>query len=102
MRNFLTAEEVTILQEAHHDSRLKKRADRIKAILFLNQGFSFEQTARLLMLDEGTIRRYVKEFKEGGVDLLVEDNYSGSESFLTTFEQQELVLYLKRNYLSYC
>ena len=59
-----------MLREAHHDSRLRKRADRIKAILFLNQGFSYEQTVRLLMLDEGTIRRYVKEIKQGGVELL--------------------------------
>src|SRR3989338_3029943 len=95
MKNFLTAQEVVILREAHYDSRFRKRADRIKAILFLNQGFSFEQTAKLLMLDEGTIRRYLKEFKQGGVDLLVEDNYSWSESFLTTVEQQGLTLYLK-------
>ena len=95
MKNFLTAQEVVILREAHYDSQFRKRADRIKAILFLNQGFSFEQTAKLLMLDETTIRRYTKEFKQGGVDLLVEDNYSGSESFLTTVEQQGLTLYLK-------
>lgn len=96
MRDFLTAEEVGILREAHYDSRFRKRADRIKAILFLNQGFSFEQTARLLMLDETTIRRYLKEFKQGGVDLLVEDNYLGSESFLTTVEQKELTLILRK------
>ena len=95
MKNFLTTQEVVILREAHYDSQFRKRADRIKAILFLNQGFSFEQTAKLLMLDETTIRRYTKEFKQGGVDLLVEDNYSGSESFLTTVEQQGLTLYLK-------
>ena len=69
MKNFLTAQEVVILREAHYDSQFRKRADRIKAILFLNQGFSFEQTAKLLMLDETTIRRYTKEFKQGGVDL---------------------------------
>lgn len=99
MKNFLTAQEVVILREAHYDSQFRKRADRIKAVLFLNQGFSYEQTAKLLMLDETTIRRYEKEFKQGGVDLLVEDNYSGSESFLTTQEQQALILYLKQHTL---
>lgn len=34
------------------------------------------------MLDETTIRRYLKEFKTSGVDGLLEDHYSGSESFL--------------------
>lgn len=95
MKNFLTAKEVQILQEAHHDSRLRKYADRIKTILFLNQGFSYEETAQLLMLDETTVRRYEKEFKTGGVDQLIENNYQGSGSFLTIKQQQELTLQLK-------
>lgn len=95
MRDFLTAQEVIILREAHYDSKYRKQADRIKAILFLNQGFDFDTTARLLMLDETTIRRYLKEFKASGVDGLLEDHYSGSESFLSTIQQQELTLYLK-------
>lgn len=95
MGDFLTAQEVNILREAHYSQQYRKQADRIKAILFLNQGFDFEQTARLLMLDETTIRRYLKEFKLTGVDGLLEDHYSGSESFLSIREQQELILYLK-------
>ncbi len=96
MRDFLTAREIEILREAHYSAFDRKHADRIKAVLFLNQGFTYKQTAKLLMLDETTIRRYEKQFKKGGVDLLVEDNYSGSESFLTTWEQQQLTLYLKQ------
>ena len=86
MRDFLTAHEIEILREVHYSAFDRKHADRIKAVLFLNQGFTYKQTAELLMLDETTIRRYEKQFKKGGVDLMVEDNYSGSESFLTTFE----------------
>lgn len=97
MKNFLTAQEVTILQEAHHDTRLRKQADRIKALLFLNQGFTYEETAKLLMLDDTTIRRYEKEFKKGGVDNLLKNNYSGSEAFLNLKQQEELVLYLKEH-----
>ena len=48
MKDFLTAKEVSILKEAHYSSRFRKSADRIKAILFLNQGFTYEQTAKLL------------------------------------------------------
>lgn len=99
MKNFLTVQEVIILQEAHHGSRLRKNADRIKAILFLNQGFSYEETARLLMLDETTIRRYKKEFEKGGVDELLENNYSGSEPYLSVQQQEKLTLYLKDNTL---
>lgn len=94
MKNFLTAQEIEILQEAHYSAFDRKHADRIKTILFLNQGISYKQTAKLLMLDETTIRRYEGQFKKGGVDLLVEANYSGSDSFLSLQEQTELTLYL--------
>lgn len=97
MKNFLTAQEVITLQEAHHDSRLRKQADRIKALLFLNQGFSYEETAKLLMLDETTIRRYQKEYRKTGLDGLLENNYSGSEAFLTIRQQEELTLHLKEH-----
>lgn len=96
MKNFLTAREIVTLKEAHHAAFARKNADRIKSILLLNEGFSYEQVAKMLLLDDTTIRRYEKEFKKGGVDELVEANYKGSDSFLSTFEQQELVLHLKK------
>mgnify|MGYP003394196253 CR=1 FL=1 len=95
MKDFLTAQEIEILKEAHYSAFDRKHADRIKAILFLNHGFTYKQTAKLLMLDGVTIRRYEGQFKKGGVDRLVEDNYSGSESFLSAEEQKTLTLYLK-------
>ncbi len=64
MKDFLTAKEIEILQEAHHSSRLRKSADRIKTILLLNQGFSYAQVAKMLLLGEITIRRYEKEYKK--------------------------------------
>lgn len=95
MKDFLTVREVTILREAHYDSKYRKQADRIKSILLLNDGFLYKQVARILMLDEVTIRRYLKEFKQTGIDGLLEDHYSGSEAFLSAREQGELTLYLK-------
>lgn len=97
MRYFLTAKEVLILTEAHHDARFRKQADRIKAILFLNQGFNYEETAKLLMLDETTIRRYEKEYKESGVDGLLECRYQGSQSLLTEQEEEEITKYLQEH-----
>ena len=90
MRNFLTAREVVILQEAHHSSRLRKSADRIKTILLLNQDFTYEQIARLLLLDEGTLRRYEKEYRKNGIDGLLESRYLGSVSFLSKTQEKEL------------
>ena len=97
MKDFLTAREVIILQEAHRSSHFRKSADRIKTILFLNKGFSYEQTAKLLMLDEVTIRRYEKEYQKTGVDGLLEDHYCGSKGYLTILQEQELTVRLKEN-----
>ncbi len=97
MKDFLTAEEIGILKEAHHSSRLRKSADRIKTILLLNQGFSYTQVAKLLLLDDTTIRRYEKEYQTTGVDGLLEDHYHGSSGFLSQKQEAELTEYLKTN-----
>jgi len=95
MKDFLTAKEIEILQEAHHSSHFRKSADRIKTILLLNQGFSYQQIAKLLLLDETTIRRYEKQYKKSGIDGLLEDHYHGSMGNLTHDQEEKLRGYLK-------
>jgi transposase len=97
MKDFLTAQEVGILQEAHHSSRFRKSADRIKAILLLNEGFSYPQTAKILLLDETTIRRYEKEFDHSGIEGLLEDHYQGSPGFLSEVQERDLEIHLRAN-----
>lgn len=97
MKDFLTAQEVLILREAHYSSHFRKSADRIKAILFLNKGFSYGETAKLLMLDEATIRRYEKEYRQTGVDGLLEYRYQGSKTFLSKEQEKELTIELKNH-----
>lgn len=95
MKNFLPKKEIIVLQEAHHAARDKRKADRIKTVLLLNQGYKYSEIAKILLLNDSTTREYFKEYQELGLEGLVEDNYSGSDSFLTTEEQTELTLYLK-------
>jgi len=97
MGKFLTEDQKIILQEAHHSSRLRKNADRIKTILFLNEGFSYQETAKLLLLDEMSIRRYEKEYKEKGIDGLLENRYHGSSGFLTHTQEEALTSQLKEH-----
>src|SRR4051812_10858069 len=66
MKDFLPAQEVKNLKAAHRIERDRKRADRIKTILFLDKGFTYPQIAQLLMLDETTIPRYEKEYQKTG------------------------------------
>ena len=97
MQGFLTEEQIGILREAHYSCRLRKSADRIKAILFLNEGFSYVQTAKLLMLDDITIRRYEKQFESVGVDGLIECHYFGRHGALTKVQELGLITHLKNH-----
>jgi transposase len=66
-----------VLEEFHRACLDKKTADRIKAILLLADGFTYPQIERILLLDERTLNRYKKIYKEQGIDGLVENNYQG-------------------------
>jgi|SRR3989344_2867711 len=95
MKGFLTKEQIGILREAHYSCRMRKSADRIKAILFLHEGYTYEQTAQLLMLDNITIRRYEKQYEKVGVDGLIECRYFGSHGLLTQQQEMGLTTHLK-------
>ena len=95
MKDFLTAKEIEILQECHHSARFRRSADKIKTILLLHKGMTYPQIAEIIMLDEGTIRRYEKEYTEDGVDGLLESRYHGSTGFLSVTEEATLTTHLK-------
>src|SRR5438105_7606376 len=97
MGKFLTKKQVAVLKEAHYASLGRKHADRIKAILLLNDGLAYNQVAKILLIDETTIRRYEHEYKEKGIDGLLEDRYQGSNGFLTGQQEEELTDYLKEH-----
>lgn len=94
MKDFLTEEQVKVLRFEHRHLRDKKLADRIKAIVALNSGYSYEQIANMLLLDEVTLRRYVQKFQEQGVSGLLECHYHGGKSHLTFPQQNALETYL--------
>lgn len=100
MGRILTDDQLLILREAHYSCKKKKSADRIKAILFLDEGFNYLDTARLLMLDDETIRRYERYFKEKGIDGLLEYRYAGSDRQLSKVQELGLLQHLrKKTYL---
>lgn len=97
MPEILSDEQVTTLKAAHRTTRDKRLADRIKAILSLHAGYSYDDIARILLLDEITLRRYLKQFRERGVDGLLECRYGGGVSSLTAGQEHQLVTFLDRN-----
>lgn len=93
----LTEEQVTQLKLAHKQTREKKLADRIKAILYVHFGLSYREIAKLLLFDEVTVRRYYKQFQERGIEGLLEYRYSGGYSRLTTIQKQGIKDYFKEH-----
>jgi transposase len=93
MSNFLNTYQVNAFRKLHHTVHPSKR-DRIKAILMLNSGYSYEHIAEVLLVDDSTIRRWHVRFKEDGINSLLSDNYIGGTSKLTDHQQQELVEHL--------
>lgn len=69
--------------------------------MFLNRGFSYEQTAQLLLLDDSTVRTYYQEYEQGGLDILIADCYIGRKPTLTAKQEHFLKLHLRiRTYLT--
>lgn len=97
MKNFLSSHERFILREAHRAERVKRRADRVKAILLLDCGMSYEEVAKVLFIDDSTVRRYESEYRKGGLDLLIEDDYQGRTCKLSAIQEEELRHHLEEH-----
>ena len=62
MKNYLDSKEIKELRRQHRKERDRKTADRIKAVLLSNEGWEYKKIAEVLLLDDETIRRHVKEY----------------------------------------
>lgn len=58
----LSPEERETLLQRHRSEHAQKTADRIKAILLSDDGWSNRAIARVLFLDEETIARHIKDY----------------------------------------
>lgn len=96
MSNVLNEDELFVLKRAHKAIKDKKTADRIKAIVMIHNGFSYEQITMVLMLDESTVTRYLRRFKESGIAGLVECQYQGRQGMLTLAQEQQVREELQR------
>jgi transposase len=86
----LTKGEVIELRRVHRTLRVKREADRIKAIYLLGLGKSPSEVAEVLMLEEDTVRSYWQQYREGGIEQLLRDEYEGSDGYLTEVQLQQL------------
>jgi len=94
MSAFLSPAQVLKLRQLHRKTHPKKK-DRIKAILMLNNGYTYEEIAEVLILDDSTIRRWHNRYNSKGILTLLEDNYIGGTSNLSEIQKQELIEHLE-------
>lgn len=97
MSNFLSPNEIATLRTMHKKSRDKRVSDKIKAILLVNSGYSYERIAEVLLLDDATIRRWYIRYEEHGIDGLLADFYLGGTGYLTEKLKMTLAEHLENN-----
>ena len=91
MKDFeLTAEQIGELRISHRSVKDKRSADRIKTIYLLGSGWTQEEVCEVLLLDEGTLRHYVRRYREGGIKGLVSVRYIGGQARLSAEELKQL------------
>lgn len=87
----LTTKERQDLIQRHRKERDKRICDRIKAVLAFDDGYSYSEIAKILLLDDETIRRHIEDYLNK--KKLSPEN-GGSESKLNNSESQKLTVHL--------
>lgn len=87
----LTAEERAHLQKLHKKERDGRVRDRIKAVLAYDDGYTYSEIARILLLDDETIRRHIDSYQK---DKKLAPQNGGSDSKLTDKEARVLIQHL--------
>ena len=95
--NFLASEERLSLIRDHKLEKDGRKRDRMKFILLYNDGWSYAQIAKVLLLDDQTLRNYLKDYESGGMKSLLSFHYTGRPTILSEFECKELEAHLSDN-----
>jgi len=92
MNKILTAEERTKLIKQHRHERDGRVRDRIKVVIAYDDGYTYSEIAKILLLEDTTVSRHVGDYLNTKKLNLVS---GGSESKLTEQETQELREHLR-------
>lgn len=90
----LPSDKINELKARHRKERDKRTCDRIKAVLLINDGYTYEQVSKILLVDDDTVRRHVEEFLNSEK---LTNNNKGRASKLNKEQTLELIKYLQNN-----
>lgn len=75
------------LRASHRESRDRKVCDRIKAVLMYDDGYTYSEIARVLLIDDETVRRHLSDYYEKNKLSLAS---GGSHSALSDDQAEQL------------
>lgn len=90
MKKFLSKKQRKELLNELQPERMRRYADRIRVILLLDDGRTYDDIAKCFFLDKGTIANCRKRYKRGGIEGLVNDQYFGKRTVLSPREMEIL------------
>jgi len=91
----LSTKERKNIRQIHKKTVKRRFADRLKALLLLDDGFSCIEVGKILLLDDDTIRGYREKYLNYGIESLLDDNHKGRNSYLNTKQLNELNTHLE-------
>jgi len=92
MEKLLSPKEREKLINRHRKETNKRICDRIKAVLAYDDGYSYSEIARILLLDDETIRRHINDYQQ---EKKLKIESGGSDSKLGDKETYELIDHLQ-------
>src|SRR5689334_2313076 len=91
----LTPQQLKELRAAHKRFKDKRSAYRVHGIYLLAMGWHQVDVCRALLLDENTLRHYVRRYCEGGIEGLIKTHFTGGQGKLTDEEMFHLDQHLQ-------
>jgi transposase len=79
----LSKDELATLRLAHKSEHYKRSAYKINAVILLGSGWTLVEVKAALLIDDETLRSYVKKYQEGGLPELLKVDYKGSQPLLS-------------------
>lgn len=92
MEQKLSSEERKYLVGKHRKEKNGKVRDRIKAVLAYDDGYTYSEIAKLLLLDDETIRRHIRDYVKRQK---LRPSNGGSPSQLDKQQTQKLIAHLE-------
>ena len=97
--NFLTASDLlellSCVKRQHEDHGVARRAN---ALLLLDTGMSCVQIAKVLFLDDDTVRSWHKQYLAENLDAVAYEGWKGGQSLMTTAQEGNLSVWLEERF----